>query len=293
MIMDAGDSELAWIAAITAAYSEVYLRRLDAARGASAAGDACCIPYCCGWSRGLSATLGAGLSGCGALARPNSVNAASRPSSARSRRRPSIWLTFHPPISSPICTRSIFALPERTMARARSRSTTTPSRVTSGGGAGGGGAAATGAGGGAGGRRSGENSGRSRVADSLASGCACRGLPGVPAEGSFDCAFASVTKIASHSTRTQIPGNDDERAIPCAQRPASADGTQERTLCLLDAARGSCSVPLWASWLMNSLCCMRRYRSIRFDDASDRTFASWQQSESRAGADYLSRIPSC
>ena len=183
--------------------------------------------------------------------RLNSVNAASRPSSARSRRRPSIWLTFHPPISSPICTRSIFALPERTMARARSRSTTTPSRVTSGGGAGGGGAAATGARGGAGGRRSGENSGRSRVADSPASGCACRGLSGVPADRSFDCALAPVARIASPSARTQMPGNDDERAIPCVQRLASADGTQAGILCLLDAVRGSCSVASWARWLMN------------------------------------------
>jgi hypothetical protein len=46
-------------------------------------------------------------------------------------------------------------------------------------------------------------------------------------------------------------------------------------------------VPLRAGWLMNSLCCMRGYRSIPFDDPCDRTCASWQQSESHAGADYL------
>ena len=86
---------------------EVYLRLLDAVRGASAADDVVCsMLYCCGWSRGLSAAL-----------RLNSVNVAERSSSDRSRRRPSIWLTFHPLISSPICTRSIFAVPARTMAR--------------------------------------------------------------------------------------------------------------------------------------------------------------------------------
>jgi len=63
-----------------------------------------------------------------------------------------------------------------------------------------------------------------------------------------------------------MPGNDDERAILCAQRLASADGTQAGILCLLDAVRGSCSVASWARWLMNSLCCMRRNRSIFSDD---------------------------
>jgi hypothetical protein len=151
-------------------------------------------------------------------------------------RRPSIWLTFHPLISSPICTRSIFAVPERTMARARSPSTTIPSRVTSGGAGGGSGARSTGGGGGAGGRRSDENSGRSRVADRRSSDSVCKGLPRIPAGWSWDCAFAPVTKIeANPSTRTEMLGNDSEcvtGALPQkARKPSwhaeSLDGSKQ------------------------------------------------------------------
>jgi hypothetical protein len=211
---------------------EFYLRLLEADRGASAADDVVCrMPFCCGWSPGLSAAL-----------RLNSVNVAERSSSDRSMRRPSIWLTFHPLISSPICTRSIFAVPERTMARARSPSTTIPSRVTSGGAGGGSGARSTGGGGGAGGRRSDENSGRSRVADRRSSDSACKGLPRIAAGWSWDCAFAPVAKIeANPSTRTEMLGNDSEcvTASPSAKKRASPAGRGVPRR--LQAARRSCS----------------------------------------------------
>src|SRR5262249_20311542 len=70
------------------------------------------------------------------------------------------------------------AEPARTTARTSSPSITIPNSATSGGeggGGGGSGAAAT-AGGGGGGRRVGENSGCSRVADRLSSGCSASGL---------------------------------------------------------------------------------------------------------------------
>jgi hypothetical protein len=183
---------------------------------------------CCGWSCGLSAAL-----------RLNSVNVAERSSSDRSRRRPSIWLTFHPLISSPICTRSIFAVPERTMARVRSPSTTIPSRVTSGGAGGGSGARSTGGGGGGGGRRSEENSGRSRVVDRRSSDSVCKGLP--RAGWAWDCAFAPVTKIeANPSTRAKMLGktaNASWRA-PCAKK-AQAQVVRK---CGSSAARSSAGI---------------------------------------------------
>jgi hypothetical protein len=207
---------------------EVYLRLLDADRGASAADDVLCsMLYCCGWSRGLSAAL-----------RLNSVKVAERSSSDRSRRRPSIWLTFHPLISSPICTRSIFAVPARTMARVRSPSTTIPSRVTSGGAGGGSGARSTGGGGGAGGRRSEENSGRSRVVDRRSSDSVCKGLPRIAAGWPWDCAFAPVTKVeANPSTRAKMLGNDSECVMASRFRQKGASPSDHQPL---EAARGSC-----------------------------------------------------
>ena len=54
--------------------------------------------------------------------------------------RPSIWATFHPPMSSPMRTRRIsFCGPAWTMARASSASMTMPTNVTFGGAGGGGG----------------------------------------------------------------------------------------------------------------------------------------------------------
>ena len=119
-----------------------------------------------------------------------SVKVAKRPScDANTTLRPSIWLTFHPSISSPICARTNFlSAPARTTARAPSPSITTPKRTRLGGGGGGAGGSAActiggGAGGGAGGRRVGENSGRSSIVDSWSSDCAATGLEGAAAAG--------------------------------------------------------------------------------------------------------------
>src|SRR5262249_21340249 len=114
-----------------------------------------------------------------ALLPANIVKVAIRPPSASTSRLSAIWATFQPPISSPIRTRVILsAEPARTTARTSSPSVTIPNSATSGGegGGGGGSGAATTAGGGGGGRRVGENSGCSRVADRLSSGCSASGL---------------------------------------------------------------------------------------------------------------------
>src|SRR5258708_7705033 len=82
------------------------------------------------------------------------MNVAVRSSSDNISRRPSIWATFQPPMSSPTRTFMILAAgPARTTACASSPSITMPNSATSGGGGGGGGgsgATTTGGGGGGG-----------------------------------------------------------------------------------------------------------------------------------------------